>query len=45
VVLPAEAVELGRALAVRGFEPVFVDVSELRLAGGGPRCCTLELRS
>ncbi len=44
VVLPREAVELGRALAVRGFEPVFVDVSELRLAGGGPRCCTLELR-
>ena len=45
VVLPAEAVDLGRALAARGFEPVFVDVSELRLAGGGPRCCTLELRS
>lgn len=44
VVLPAEAVDLGRALAARGFEPVFVDVSELRLAGGGPRCCTLELR-
>src|SRR3712207_2689015 len=32
VVLPMEAVELGRALAVRGFEPVFVDVSELRRA-------------
>jgi N-dimethylarginine dimethylaminohydrolase len=45
VVLPAEAVDLGRALAARGFEPVFVDVSELRLAGGGPRCCTLELPS
>ena len=45
VVLPREAVELGRALAVRGFEPVFVDVSELRRAGGGPKCCTLQLRS
>lgn len=45
VVLPLEAEELGRALAVRGFEPVFVDVSELRRAGGGPKCCTLELRS
>ncbi len=45
VVLPREAVELGRALAVRGFEPVFVDVSELRRAGGGPKCCTLELRA
>jgi N-dimethylarginine dimethylaminohydrolase len=43
VVLPAEAEELGRAVAARGFEPVFVDVSELRRAGGGPKCCTLEL--
>ncbi len=45
VVLSLEAVELGRALAVLGFEPVFVDVSELRRAGGGPRCCTLELNA
>ncbi len=45
VVLPQEATNLGRALAVRGFEPIFVDISELRRAGGGPRCCTLELRS
>lgn len=44
VVLPQEAVGLGRALAVRGFEPIFVDISELRRAGGGPKCCTLELR-
>lgn len=43
VVLPAEAEELGLAVAARGFEPVFVDVSELRRAGGGPKCCTLEL--
>jgi arginine dihydrolase len=45
VVLPLEAVGLGDALAVRGFEPVFVDVSELRRAGGGPKCCTLALRA
>jgi N-dimethylarginine dimethylaminohydrolase len=45
VVLPVEAVGLGCALAARGFEPVFVDVSELHRAGGGPKCCTLELRS
>ncbi|MGB6162011.1 MAG: dimethylargininase [Pseudonocardiaceae bacterium] len=45
VVLPREAVDLGRALAACGFEPVFVDVSELRRAGGGPKCCTLELRA
>jgi N-dimethylarginine dimethylaminohydrolase len=45
VVLPREAVDLGRALAALGFEPVFVDVSELRRAGGGPKCCTLALRA
>ena len=45
VVLPVEAVNLGRELATRGFEPVFVDISELRRAGGGPKCCTLEIRS
>ncbi|MGH3975202.1 MAG: dimethylargininase [Pseudonocardiaceae bacterium] len=45
VVLPVEAVNLGCALASRGFEPVFVDISELRRAGGGAKCCTLELRS
>lgn len=44
VVLPHDAVNLGCALAARGFDPVFVDISELRLAGGGPKCCTLELR-
>ncbi len=43
VVLPVEAQNLGRALAARGFEPIFVDVSELRRAGGGPKCCTLAL--
>lgn len=44
VVLPAEARDLAETLATRGFEPVGVDVSELRRAGGGPKCCTLELR-
>lgn len=44
VVLPTEAGVLGRALAALGFEPAYVDVSELRRAGGGPKCCTLELR-
>ena len=28
----------------KGFEPVPVDMSEFRKAGGGPKCCTLELR-
>jgi N-dimethylarginine dimethylaminohydrolase len=44
VVLPVEATHLATQLAERGFEPVFVDVSELRKAGGGPKCCTMELR-
>jgi arginine dihydrolase len=44
VVLPAEAAGLAAQLAARGFEPVPVDMSEFRKAGGGPKCCTLELR-
>lgn len=44
VVLPREAVRLGEQLAGRGFVVLPVEVSELRKAGGGPKCCTLELR-
>ncbi|EHR48886.1 N-dimethylarginine dimethylaminohydrolase [Saccharomonospora marina XMU15] len=44
VVLPAEAERLADQLAELGYEPVPVDVSELRKAGGGPKCCTLEIR-
>ncbi|HWC80877.1 MAG TPA: amidinotransferase [Pseudonocardiaceae bacterium] len=45
VVLPAEAVGLADRLADRGYTPVLVDISELRKAGGGPKCCTLEIRA
>lgn len=45
VVLPAEATGLARQLSSRGFSPVPVEISELRKAGGGAKCCTLELRS
>ena len=45
VVLPAQARGLAGQIAARGFEPVPVDVSELAKAGGGPKCCTLELRA
>ena len=45
VVLPADASGLAEKLRARGYVPVFVDLSELRKAGGGPKCCTLELRS
>ncbi|MGH3731738.1 MAG: dimethylargininase [Micromonosporaceae bacterium] len=44
VVLNAEATSLAGQLAERGFVPVPVDLSELRKAGGGPKCCTLEIR-
>ncbi|WP_245623208.1 dimethylargininase [Spirillospora albida] len=44
VVINAEATDLIATLAGHGYEPVPVDMSELRKAGGGPKCCTLELR-
>jgi N-dimethylarginine dimethylaminohydrolase len=44
VVLPLEATELAEQVKARGYEPVLVDISELRKAGGGPKCCTLEIR-
>jgi N-dimethylarginine dimethylaminohydrolase len=43
VVLAAQATALADMLAARGFSPVPVDVSELLKAGGGVKCCTLEL--
>ena len=45
VVLPAESVRFAAALRERGYDPVPVELSEFRKAGGGPKCCTLELRS
>ncbi|WP_327675410.1 dimethylargininase [Kitasatospora sp. NBC_00458] len=45
VVLPNTADRLADRLSERGFEPVGVDVSEFRKAGGGAKCCTLELDS
>jgi N-dimethylarginine dimethylaminohydrolase len=45
VVLPAEATGLAAQLADRGYQPIPVEMSELRKSGGGPKCCTMELRS
>lgn len=45
VVINAEATGLIETLKSHGYEPVPVDLSELRKAGGGPKCCTLELRA
>jgi N-dimethylarginine dimethylaminohydrolase len=44
VVLPARAARLAAALRDHGFVPVPVDLSELLKGGGGPKCCTLEVR-
>jgi N-dimethylarginine dimethylaminohydrolase len=44
VVLPVQARSLAAQLRERGFEPLGVDMSELLKGGGGPKCCTLELR-
>jgi N-dimethylarginine dimethylaminohydrolase len=44
VVLPHAAGGLAARLREAGFEPVGVEVSELLKAGGGAKCCALELR-
>ncbi|HZN75490.1 MAG TPA: amidinotransferase [Micromonosporaceae bacterium] len=44
VVLPAQATRLAAQLRERGYVTIGVDLSELRKAGGGPKCCTLEVR-
>ncbi|HEX6076668.1 MAG TPA: arginine deiminase-related protein [Micromonosporaceae bacterium] len=44
VVLNAEATGLAAQLDGHGYVPIPVDLSELRKAGGGPKCCTLEIR-
>jgi N-dimethylarginine dimethylaminohydrolase len=44
VVIAREAEQLAADLAARDWHPVPVDLSEFRKAGGGIKCCTLELR-
>jgi N-dimethylarginine dimethylaminohydrolase len=44
VVLPEQALGLIAQLAAVGFTPIGVDLSELLKGGGGPKCCSLELR-
>jgi N-dimethylarginine dimethylaminohydrolase len=44
VVVPEQATGLITQLRSAGFEPATVNLSELLKAGGGPKCCTLELR-
>lgn len=44
IVINAEAAELSAELERQGYNVVPVELSELRKAGGGPKCCTLEIR-
>ncbi len=44
VVLPIQAGRLADQIGDAGFNVVPVDLSEFKKAGGGPKCCTLELR-
>jgi N-dimethylarginine dimethylaminohydrolase len=44
VVLPVQALGFAAQLRARGYRPIGVDMSELRKAGGGPKCCTLVVR-
>ncbi len=44
VVLAHTAERLAEQVASRGYVPVPVDLSELLKAGGGAKCCTLEIR-
>ena len=45
VVLTKHADRLSEDLRERGFNPIGIDLSELLKAGGGAKCCTLEIRS
>ncbi len=44
VILPSAATGLAAKLRAAGFVPVPLDLPELLKAGGGAKCCTLELR-
>lgn len=45
VMTSREATDLCAQLSAAGFQPVPLAVSELRKAGGGVKCCTMEIRS
>lgn len=45
VIVSAAAEGLIAQLGAHGFTPVPVDLSELLKGGGGPKCCTLEIRA
>jgi N-dimethylarginine dimethylaminohydrolase len=44
VFIPAHAEELRENLRAAGFDPIEIDLSELRRGGGSVKCCTQEIR-
>jgi N-dimethylarginine dimethylaminohydrolase len=44
VVLPAEAAGFAEKLAAAGYQPVPVELAELKKGGGSVKCCVAELR-
>jgi N-dimethylarginine dimethylaminohydrolase len=44
VVLNSEAVGMAAKVAASGYEPIMVDLSELKKGGGSVKCCIAELR-
>lgn len=45
VVTSPGATDFHRQLELAGYEPILVELSELRRGGGSIKCCTLELRA
>jgi N-dimethylarginine dimethylaminohydrolase len=45
VIVPTAAERLAVDLTALGYTPIPVDLSELLKGGGGPKCCTLEIRA
>ena len=43
VVIAERATGFAEQLRAKGYNPIGVDLSELRLGGGGVKCCTLDL--
>ncbi|GAA3003064.1 amidinotransferase [Actinokineospora diospyrosa] len=44
VIIAKEATNLAAQLEAHGYATHHVDITELRKSGGGPKCCTMELR-
>jgi N-dimethylarginine dimethylaminohydrolase len=44
VLLPAEATGMASRLAAAGYEPIPIELSELKKGGGSVKCCVAELR-